>query len=73
MSLHDSAPMSTRAEAGGTKTAPSRPLRRDMVGKCLRCGSRLTLCGRPFSAEIPCVKCFCINIYVASRQPVAVR
>jgi hypothetical protein len=43
------------------------------VGMCLGCGHRLTLCGRPFTAEIECPKCFYINSYRDSQQPVAGR
>ena len=43
--------------------------RKAMVGLCLRCGSELTFCGKPFSAAIPCRKCLCVNIYEESIRP----
>jgi ribosomal protein L40E len=42
----------------------------DMIGLCLRCGARLTFCGKPFTAEIQCRSCFSINVYENSWQPV---
>jgi hypothetical protein len=47
--------------------------RPQFVGLCLKCCSRLTLCGKPFSADIRCSKCFIINVFRDSQQPVAVR
>lgn len=47
--------------------------KRDMIGMCLRCGRKLTFCGKPFTAEIPCSKCLCINVYNESLQPVSAR
>lgn len=43
------------------------------LGFCLSCGHKLTLCGLPFSAEIECRKCFTVNVYSSSQQPVGVR
>jgi ribosomal protein L37AE/L43A len=43
------------------------------IGRCLRCGHRLTLCGIPFTAEIQCDKCLSVNTYSESRQPVSAR
>jgi phage FluMu protein Com len=43
------------------------------IGLCRRCGCRLTLCGKSFSADIKCDKCFAINIFKESQQPVAIR
>jgi hypothetical protein len=37
---------------------------------CLRCGAKLTECGRPFSLAVQCSKCFRINIYIESQHPV---
>jgi len=65
--------MSTDTTAQSTENRPSRLRRRDLIGLCLRCGRRLTLCGAPFTAEIPCNKCLYINIYKESIQPVSGR
>jgi hypothetical protein len=55
--------------------APKRRLGRawktPALGMCLQCGQKLTFCGKPFSAEIPCAKCLYINIYENSQQPVS--
>ncbi len=40
-----------------------------MIGNCLKCGTRLTFCGRPFSAEIRCRNCGSLNIFTHSQQP----
>jgi hypothetical protein len=39
------------------------------IGMCLGCGRRLTLCGKPFTADIECHKCGVINSYIDSQQP----
>jgi hypothetical protein len=36
---------------------------------CLACGTFLSYCGRPFSAEIECPSCGAINVYEDSQQP----
>jgi hypothetical protein len=43
----------------------------EMIGLCLNCGVRITLCGKPFTADIPCCKCLYINVFQESRQPVS--
>jgi hypothetical protein len=43
------------------------------IGLCLKCGHRVTLCGKPFTAEIPCCNCLFINIFNNSQQPVSGR
>ncbi len=52
---------------------PGRQLKRHAIGRCLKCRARLTYCGRPFTAEIPCRMCLYINIYRQSQQPVSGR
>jgi hypothetical protein len=42
-------------------------------GDCLQCGYRLSVCGRPFTADIQCPKCNTVNAYVESYQPVTVK
>jgi hypothetical protein len=59
--------------AHGTDFTHKRRLRRDIVGLCLNCGRRLTLCGEPFTLEIQCAKCFRINVYIDSIRPVSLR
>ncbi len=44
-----------------------------MIGTCLRCGHRQTLCGLPFTADIKCGKCLYINEFRDSQQPVSGR
>lgn len=44
----------------------------DMVGRCLQCGHRLTLCGVPITLSVECSNCKKINNFVHSRQPVSV-
>jgi len=43
------------------------------IGMCLSCGHKITLCGRPFSAEITCRKCHVINVFKESQQPIEMR
>ena len=43
------------------------------TGLCINCGNRITLCGRPFTAEVRCCKCHHINIFDMSQQPVSCR
>jgi hypothetical protein len=42
-------------------------------GYCLKCGYRLSVCGRPFTTDIQCPKCGTVNSYVQSYQPVTVK
>jgi hypothetical protein len=42
------------------------------TGLCMNCGRKITLCGRPFTADIICRKCKCINHFVMSQQPISV-
>jgi hypothetical protein len=58
---------------GVMKKKPRRFRKVDAIGLCLKCGHRLTFCGQPFTAEIPCSKCLYINVYKESRQPVGGR
>jgi hypothetical protein len=46
---------------------------RSAIGLCINCGHRVTLCGRPFTAEIECRNCKKINVFIESQQPVAIR
>lgn len=46
---------------------------KEMIGFCLRCGHRITLCGLPFTADIKCTKCLYINVFRDSQQPVSGR
>lgn len=46
------------------------PRQHQRIGLCLRCGAKLTECGRPFSLAVQCSKCFRINIYIESQHPV---
>jgi hypothetical protein len=41
------------------------------IGLCLACSHRITLCGKPFTADIECNKCHTINHFNNSQQPVA--
>jgi hypothetical protein len=45
-------------------------LRATDLGLCLRCGERISRCGRPFTDSITCHKCGAVNIYEDSQQPV---
>lgn len=40
------------------------------VGNCLKCGRRITFCGKPFTADIACRQCFHVNHYRNSQQPI---
>lgn len=42
-------------------------------GLCLNCSHKLTLCGKPFTADVICVKCNYMNHFVSSKQPVHAR
>ena len=44
-----------------------------MAAGCLKCGSRLSFCGMPFTADLECPKCGAINAYEASFQPVRLK
>lgn len=41
------------------------------IGMCINCGKKITLCGKPFTAQIPCHKCLYINVFTESQQPVS--
>jgi hypothetical protein len=45
----------------------------ESIGMCLNCGRRITLCGKPFTADIQCSKCLYINAFVDSQQPISGR
>ncbi len=47
--------------------------KKDKIGFCLNCGSRLSFCGYPFTADLKCPKCGAVNAYVASYQPVSLK
>lgn len=54
------------------KRRSSRPSA-DMVGLCLGCGHKLSVCGLPFTADLECDNCHAVNSYRHSRQPVDFR
>ena len=43
------------------------------TGLCIGCGHKVSLCGRPFTADIECSKCNSINKFRNSQQPVNCR
>lgn len=43
------------------------------TGLCINCGNKITLCGRPFTADVKCSKCNHINSFLMSQQPVSCR
>lgn len=45
----------------------------ESVGYCLNCKAQLSFCGKPFTAEIPCIKCGAVNIYEESQQAVRLK
>jgi hypothetical protein len=45
--------------------------RLESTGLCMNCRHKITLCGRPFSADIECNKCSYINHFDMSQQPVS--
>ncbi len=55
----------------GTKNRRGRVCADKAVGLCLSCSHRITLCGKPFTADIECSKCHTINNFRDSQQPVA--
>ena len=65
--------MTTGKADRGTEKQRILQKRRDSIGMCINCGRRITLCGKPFSAEIPCHKCLYINVFKDSQQPVGGR
>ena len=65
--------MSTIESPKETKRRHRSIIHQNNLGMCLNCGTRLTLCGRPFTAEIQCSKCCYINIFQCSKQPVSAR
>jgi hypothetical protein len=50
--------------------AASGPKLDGSIGYCLKCGSRVSRCGIPFTAEIVCPACGALNVYEESQQPV---
>ena len=40
------------------------------IGNCLNCGSRVSRCGTPFTADLKCPACGALNVYRESQQPV---
>ena len=54
----------------GTKNSRERVSADPAVGLCLCCSHRITLCGKPFTADIECSKCHTINNFRDSQQPV---
>lgn len=62
--------MSTVKSESTVEIGRKRKRKHDLVGMCLKCGHRITFCGEPFSAEIPCSNCLFINVFQNSRQPV---
>lgn len=60
--------------ASPSKPKPKTPRNKsDMVGMCLKCSSRLSLCGAPFTADLECPKCGAVNGYEDSFQPVRLK
>lgn len=43
--------------------------RAESMGYCLKCGAQISFCGKPFSAEIACLKCGAVNVWEESQQP----
>lgn len=43
------------------------------IGMCLKCGKRLSFCGKPFTDDIRCPNCGAVNQYVESQQPVRIK
>lgn len=62
--------MSTAIDQCSTEIVHKRSLKRDCIGLCINCGHRVTFCGKPFTAQIPCGKCLFINKFENSQQPV---
>jgi hypothetical protein len=63
---------STDTFAQATKRRHKAVVASSSIGICLGCGSRLTLCGAPFTANIQCSKCRVINKFYCSQQPVGI-
>lgn len=55
----------------GTKSRQERVSADPAVGLCLSCSHRITLCGKPFTADIECPKCHTINKFNESQQPIS--
>lgn len=55
-----------------TNKSTSREQKSVNEGYCLECGYRLSVCGRPFTADLDCSKCGAINRYIESYQPFTV-
>ncbi len=62
----DKTPDSVRSEKISRK-------RLQATGLCINCGNKVTLCGRPFTADIRCNNCHVINHFEMSQQPVSFR
>jgi hypothetical protein len=62
----------TKVESDG-KSVHKSNAKRKAIGMCIKCGHKITFCGKPFSAEIPCSKCLFINVFQESQQPVTGR
>ena len=43
------------------------------AGDCLECAARVSVCGRPFTADLTCPRCGAVNAYENSLQPVRVK
>ena len=63
--------MSILIQETGTKKRKERVRPDASVGLCLSCSRRITLCGKPFTADIECSKCHYINEFRESQQPVS--
>jgi hypothetical protein len=61
---------STQKPGTGTKIRRERVNADAAIGMCLVCSHRITLCGKPFTADIECSKCNTINQFRDSQQPV---
>jgi hypothetical protein len=64
---------STEKSANAGHSTQNCATRDDAVGLCANCGHKISVCGRPFTADIECSKCHVINEFVRSQQPVSVR
>ena len=62
--------MSTICETKAVKKLGRPRIDPSNIGLCAKCGHKMTFCGKPFTAEIPCSKCMFINIFIESKQPV---
>ena len=62
--------MSIAAGQISTDGVRKRKTKSDCIGLCLKCGHRVTFCGKPSTAEMPFCKCLYINKFENSQQPV---